>query len=427
MPTKKVVSRPAPTSRLNKGKQLLSSSSRTIATNREKGTTLKQWAQRKPLLARGSKNRINKKGVPGQKRYRRVIVLRPCVIRLVFLVPIAVLAIERYLGFIISLDDVKDVYYDQMGIDPWDLQSTTTKTEKISKVGDIANLTYTPPIQCPSGQRRMMSAHNPHLHGLDYRKIPNIIHQMANTRCLTRNFERAAIQWAFRRYSYYFHDRNAVERLVYSDFPEFPQLKLLNDFCLEPVLSFGLWKYLVLWSHGGIVADLNTFPTQFNATTVSNEDDGFFLLEEDSDTISTKVMAVSPRHPLMYYAIQHAMSNILHMQPKVVYHSREVVGEGALNQAMTDFLRSSTKHRLWKKDKELLIQEGMLEGMYGRTIRIGGRMSRTDQGIVTHIFISSAREQREFGKIGMKSLEQIIAGSNCVESLLHRMRNHSSI
>lgn len=326
---------------------------------------------------------------------------------------------ERYLGFVISLDDVRDTYYEQMGIDPWELPMA--KTELLGKVTEITNLTYTPQIQCPQGQRRMMTVHNPHLYGFSYRKVPNIIHQTAKTRCLTRHFDRATIQWAFRKYSYYIHDMDAVTRLLHSEFPEFPQLEFMVDSCLTPALFVGLWKYLVLWSYGGILADLNTFPNHFNATTITNEDDGFFLLEEGSDTLSTLVMAVSPRHPLMYYAIQHSISNILKMRVGVMYNPRELVGEGPLRQALVDFRRGSTKHRLWNKKSEPAISEGTLEGMYGRSIRIGGRLSDADDGIVTPIFISRAGKRKEFEKLGMGGFEDDVRGSNCVGKIVNQV------
>ena len=113
-----------------------------------------------------------------------LIIVMMSVIRLVFLVPIMILAMERYLGFVISLDDVRDTYYEQMGIDPWELPMA--KTELLGKVTEITNLTYTPQIQCPQGQRRMMTVHNPHLYGFSFRKVPNIIHQTAKANETTK-------------------------------------------------------------------------------------------------------------------------------------------------------------------------------------------------------------------------------------------------
>jgi mannosyltransferase OCH1-like enzyme len=42
-----------------------------------------------------------------------------------------------------------------------------------------------------------------------------------------------------------------------------------------------LWRLLVLWKFGGIYADLDSspVPSRFNATTITPEDDAFFVLE----------------------------------------------------------------------------------------------------------------------------------------------------
>ena len=412
-PTRKLVpSRKPPATR--KGSPTRTTAVPRVGVSKEKVALRKPPARRTPFPVGRRRVKKKRQGVPDQPRYRRVKVVRPCAVRLAFLLPLAIIAIERYLGFVINLDDVRDVYYDQMGIDPWEFPPT--KDELVGNVDDLANLTLSPQMQCPYGQRRMLCAHNPQFYGLSYRKVPNIVHQAAHSRCLTRNFDRASIQWAFRRSSYYIHDMNAVKRLVHSNLPEFPQLRLISESCLPPPLLFGLWKYIVLWVYGGIVPDLNTFPNQFNVSTIGNEDDGFFLLEEGSGTLTTLVMAISPRHPLMYYAIQHSISNILKMRPNVMYSPRDLVGEGALNQAMTDFCRGKEKHRLFKKNVEVPLSEGVWEGKFGRSIRIGGRLRgpNDEGGIISPIFISKISATKELEKIGMKTLDDAIPGFNCV-------------
>lgn len=378
--------------------------------------------RRKPFDASIYK-RGRKPKPPKQKRiaYRRFKVFRPWVIKLVFLVPVSIIVLERYIGSVISLDDIRETYYDQMGIQEWEIPLSAD--ELLGPVAELNNLTYSRQMECPTNQQRIMTVHNPHLYGHNYRKVPNIVHQTSKTRCLTRHFSRATIQWAFRKYSYYMHDRDAVTRLVHSHFPEFPQLKILveND-CLPSPLLIGLWKYLVLWSYGGILVDLNTFPNHFNASTISDKDDGFFLLEESADALSTLVMAVSPRHPLMYYAVQHSISNILRMKSKVMYSPRELVGEGALMQALEDFTRGKVKHRLriGKKNKKETLGEGKLEGQFGRSILIGGRIDANDHGIVSPVLITKNGKQAEYDKIGLEDLEKPIQGASCVGKMVRQ-------
>lgn len=377
----------------------------------------RQKLRRLVVSAKQSKVRARQNHAPRPKvMYRRTFVLRPCVIRLAFLVPLAMLALERYLDRIFSLEDVREVYQDQMGID------TELYIPDVHQPEDIVNLTYTGVVKCPPGQRRMMMAHNPQFNKLDGRIIPGIVHQASKTRCLTRSFDRASLQWALRKSSYYIHDENAVKRLVSSNFPEFPRLNLLASECLPQSLLFGLWKFLVLWTYGGIVADLNSYPNAFNMSSIQPDDEGFFLLEEETERLSTVVMAASPGHPLMYYAVQRSLSNILQMQNNIEYDPQRIVGSQALDGAMKDFRQRQANNM---GGAEIKLIEGRLVGKQGRSIRIAGRMGDNDGSIVTPIFISTLGKRDAFEKIGMKDFYEPIAGSNCLSQRIKNMNGIS--
>jgi len=342
----------------------------------------------------------------------RTMVVRPCVIRMVFLLPLAIIVLERYLDTVFSLDDVREVYYFQMGID------TELQIQRIHVPRNLANLTHTGLIQCPRDQRRMMMVDNPQFNDLHERKIPSIVHQSSKTRCLTRKFDRASLQWALRKSSYYIHDEDAVKRLVFSEFPEFPQLALLSRDCVAESILFGIWKYLVLWTYGGIFADLNSYPSHFNLSTLNADDDGFFLFAGAREALTTTIMAVSPRHPVMYYAVQRSLSNILRMQPKSFYDPQTVVGDDVLNEAVKDFLYLPQTHRAFGKEEKIHVSEGLLNGINARSIRIAGRLSDDGGAIVSPIFITPEGRQRELEKIGMKNWEMPVIGSSCLQEVL---------
>ena len=387
----------------------------TIArSKRGKSVQSKQQTLRQLVVsAKITKLRAQQNRPPRPKTvYRRTVIFRPCVVRMVFFLPLAILVLERYLDTVFSLDDVRDVYYDQMGIDP------EFKVQRINEPRDLANLTYTGMIQCPVGQRRMMVAHNPQFSGIDGRRIPAIVHQASKTRCLTRSFDRASLKWSLRKSSYYIHDEHAVKRLITSEFLEFPHLALISVDCISESILFGLWTYLVLWTYGGIFADLNSYPNQFNLTTLKDDDDGLFLLGDTPETLSTIIMAVSPRHPVMYYAVQRSLSNILLMHQNVTYDPSTLVGEFVLNQAVKDFLRASGTHHTFRKDKDIGLSEGLFRGVHDRSIRIAGRLSADDGAIVTPIFISPAVRRKEYDKIGMKNWEKPVVGTNCLQEIL---------
>jgi hypothetical protein len=143
-----------------------------------------------------------------RKVYRRKKVLRTWVLPALFLVPLGIIWLEYYIGKIIGLEDVKDVYQEQL-VDPWDLLQQDLNASRMQEWSKnhplspsfLANISYTPRIQCPPGQRRMINVHNPTSHsaGPSGRLIPKIVHQQSRTRCLTMKVDRVTTQWAFRR------------------------------------------------------------------------------------------------------------------------------------------------------------------------------------------------------------------------------------
>ena len=92
---------------------------------------------------------------------------------------------------------------------------------------------------------------------------------------------------------------------------------------------------------GGLYIDLNQYPTNFNETTIRFSDDGFFLLDSEAKWLTTKIMAVSPRHPLMYYAVQHSINNLLRIRNDRFVDPHVIIGEENLHRALIDFQKGA--------------------------------------------------------------------------------------
>ena len=58
-------------------------------------------------------------------------------------------------------------------------------------------------------------------------------------------------------------------------------------------------------------ADIDFLPHKFSLVTISPSDDAFLVIDSDTNMLSTKLMAVSPRHPIMYYAVQQMLMSML--------------------------------------------------------------------------------------------------------------------
>lgn len=85
---------------------------------------------------------------------------------------------------------------------------------------------------CPEGLYHVDIISNLTADAGEGRKIPKIVHQTGETKCLTKAFYDNAVKWSLEGYSYYFHDAAAKRRLLQKYWLLFPQLQ--NSFeCLK--------------------------------------------------------------------------------------------------------------------------------------------------------------------------------------------------
>ena len=192
---------------------------------------------------------------------------------------------------------------------------------------------------CPENQTAVMDHPVLEVTSLTMCKIPKIIHQTSLRRCLMNEIVNVTDTWRKfdDEWSYYFHDNEAVDRLFNKGWPKFPHLLEVAQCILYGAVKADLWRYLVLWEYGGLYLDIDATPALFNKMTITDQDDGFFVVEH-SDLLSQYFMALSPRHPLMYYAIQQSLTNILHERDIGYINMPLATGPQALHEAFTNFM-----------------------------------------------------------------------------------------
>ena len=419
---------------------------------------------------------------------------------------------ERYIGQVIHLDDATTAVYDQVGIDPFAILTnevdydyntktsitvTTAVTQRQNIFPSLMNITHTPRFKCHNReQKRILNIHNPYSHSrfidsnVNNQTIPKIIHQHGPTRCLTITLDRAAVQWAggSDRWSYYYWDDDAVERLmnlvVSSDrnvlhVPEFPLLKAatMTSKCYDdgnhnrsnsseddvvalssvasPKLIEQLWQYLILWLYGGMYVDLSYRPTGFNATTMIHDSDhGIFVFADNNDPniitpqnttssaipphrpgqqeqelpLSSKFMAVTPKHPLIYLTIHHMIRKILlvgssRSSGRPPSKSKESNGEMtslpqpankmaqiALNEAWDDYKKGGGKSRIKIQPSKQLRQHRLdderqrLEQKKTNddediAVRTVGTIGRYRNELVSSVFQTEREQKEEYDKL----------------------------
>jgi hypothetical protein len=257
---------------------------------------------------------------------------------------------------------------------------------------------------------------------LNNRRIPAIVHQTARSRCVTPAFAKLTSQWKLRDHAYYFHDDEAMARLFRMNFQEFPHMKTVVHHCVKnPTIKADLWKYLVLWVYGGIHADFDSAPARFNESTIKPADDAFFVVEKDH-VLSQWFMAASPRHPVIFYAIQMTLQNLLDVEDTFDRIAYLRSSAEALHVAFTRF----------RRDANVLVDPigagmkpvwgGTFEGTNNRTITVVGR-SEDESEYVQRMAVDAFTRKRDYVRMGMSHFSFMDrkakkSGESCYDAIL---------
>ena len=106
-----------------------------------------------------------------------------------------------------------------------------------------------PNITCPEGLKPINQVVDWEAEHNGTRKIPKIIHMTGKTVCLTDPFYKNAQSWQLQGYSFYFHDDQAVQRLLLNKYwKEFPLLQYAWPcYGKKGGATFAdIWRYLLV-------------------------------------------------------------------------------------------------------------------------------------------------------------------------------------
>jgi mannosyltransferase OCH1-like enzyme len=249
--------------------------------------------------------------------------------------------------------------------------------------------------------------------------IAKSIHQTSKSRCVTLKVGNAIQRWRSLSdfdFSYYFHDDDAVQAL-FQQFShiEFPLLKQIVEHCLiDGTLKADLWRYLILWLYGGIYADIDTIPNQLNVTEIVHHD-AYFVVEQ-YHLLSQWFMAISPRHPLMYYAIQHSLSNILRATDVSRIAAPLNTGPHALHAAFVQFRRDHDP----TVDRSQPVRAGHYAGTNNRTITVVGTADQESQYVRRDVL--GVLKKKEYRKMGMNHFSEVrsnATGVSCMSTMFY--------
>lgn len=197
------------------------------------------------------------------------------------------------------------------------------------------------------------------------RKIPRRIHITTKSRCMPRDKAKTIEKWkqALPGYSIFFHDDEAVDRLLQQDsWPEFPFLSMIMK-CVKfrGAMKIDVWRMLVVYRYGGMYTDIDNWPGPlFNGDTILPKSTAFFLSDSWLRP-SQWLFAMEPQHPVAYYCIMEILQRLLSLdniaEPKVVF----VTGPDALKSAYGRFLN-------WKPEGKIF-GGGIFVGHYSKQVQ----------------------------------------------------------
>ena len=190
--------------------------------------------------------------------------------------------------------------------------------------------------ECPEGLVLVKDSIDPSFYEKSERKIPKVIHMTSKSRCMTQAFSDNVDKWRFKGHSLFFHDDDAVDRLINRRWIEFPQLQDTLE-CMVPGAAIAdLWRYMMLWVYGGIYTDIDNAPGPWfwneTGSVITNETDALFEQERDGFP-SQYFFASSPHHPIMFLAVYDLMRRVMDVQSVQKQYVPFVTGPGAVKQA----------------------------------------------------------------------------------------------
>jgi hypothetical protein len=296
--------------------------------------------------------------------------------------------------------------------------------KKTSLLDSLAELNSLSSMECPEGFVRINDTHIPETLGDPTRKIPKIVFQTSRSRCITPGLYKLTQKWRFPGWSYYFFDDDAVMRILFEAFEEFPHLKLLTQSCVKyGTIKADLWRYLVLWKYGGLYADLDSVPTSnFTGDTIRPEDDSFFVIEH-YNLLSQYFMATSPKHPLMFYSIQKSLFNLLAADDTGKFNAALETGPHALHMAFRVFMKDVGVIVSDARYRSKPVMAGLFFGTNNRSARAVGLGGKFSNQYVIREQIGRRQKVKDYKKMGMTHNQDDMntpSNHSCTSALWHR-------
>jgi hypothetical protein len=250
---------------------------------------------------------------------------------------------------------------------------------------------------CKEGQTLIESTILPQFVTHANRKIPKVVHMTSKSRCSVPVFIDNIDKWRFEDHSFYFHDDQAVDRLLQKHWPEFPYLQMMQDCMISGAAKADLYRYLILYEYGGIYTDIDNAPGEkfLNGSVITAEDDSWYVIEQ-LGIMSQYFMASSPRHPFLHLCVSRLLTRLLEVESVGTQYVPFVSGPGTTKSAMILFMR----------DKGLgKVPAGHYVGLHNRSVTVVGTRQTGNQWVIRES-VGGQAKRKGYAEMGMKHFSQ---------------------
>lgn len=225
------------------------------------------------------------------------------------------------------------------------------------------------------------------------RRIPRVVHITAKSRCATPQVHDIVNRWRFEGHSLYFHDDYAVKRLTSHPLSQssFPLLNETLKCVTNGATKSDLWRYLVLHTYGGLYTDIDNEPTGFNGTSISDNDDSFFVIEA-LGIMSQFFIASSPGHPLMRLSLESGMNSLRGTVNVMRNNPAKTTGPAALKNGFIQFMNGTSTG---------YIDAGTYVGLNNRSVTVIGDRTNPKE-YIDRGGLDSSSKRNYYAAMGMQ-------------------------
>lgn len=195
--------------------------------------------------------------------------------------------------------------------------------------------------------------------------IPNIIWQTYKTPINDiPNYAKECIQsWHINNpeYQHFYMDDESAASFILQEYGEEWHSIFLN--CKIGVMRGDIWRYLIIYKHGGIYADVDTL-CKYPASTWIKPSYDFILAPESEKKFCQWTFAAAPGSPIMKAVIDEMkirLKNIDYTKPDFIH---DTTGPHLWTEAILGYLEATTENIILDADKINLLPKAIESNLY---------------------------------------------------------------